>query len=490
MNPFHHFLKIILYAICLMLLVACGTNEQTFTPSPTVIAEVELIETATSPTSTATAVPTETPTLTLTAVPTHTPTSLPTDTPSPTPYPPPSGLIAFHALTNGNREIYVMNADGSHLSQLTNDLGSDAFVTFSPDGSRLAFYSNRSGPGELYVMNLDGSRLIQLTNSLANEAYPDWSPDGEKLAFVLQQEDDNNEIYLLDLTSNDLTRLTDNPALDAIPRWSPDGTKIAFISDRFGSTDIFVMDADGGNLIRLTDDSSIDAVSSWSPDGTQIAFHSGRGDNFDIYVMDADGNNIQRITTHPAPDLYPAWSADGLYFAFTSLRDGNVFDVYVIQVNGQNPERLTHLSDNAEVVRWSPPLPTLTKPFPLPTLMPTSTPVPPTATVNAPSVTTLGCPIASNISYGYSRTNPIQVGGGPFGGGPSKERAVLDALSGPEGQSLTYERTGSLPEGDIILDEYRVTYEGLATPIFLYFDIYNDSPRFVPVGLSCSLSLP
>jgi hypothetical protein len=157
---------------------------------------------------------------------------------------------------------------------------------------------------------------------------------------------------------------------------------------------------------------------------------------------------------------------------------------------GKNPQLLTQFCGFAEVVRWSPLVSLLAEQFPLPTLVPTATPIPPTATAVAPPVSGAGCPYASDATYGYSTSNPIQVGGGPFGGGPARERAFLDALRGPQAQALAYERTGSVPVGDVILDAYRVTYDGLATPILLYFDIYNDTPRLVPVGLSCGSALP
>ena len=68
---------------------------------------------------------------------------------------PDGGRIAFDSLRDGNGEIYVMNADGSGQTRLTDDPGFDGSASWSPDGSRIAFQSFRDGDAnpEIYVMN-------------------------------------------------------------------------------------------------------------------------------------------------------------------------------------------------------------------------------------------------------------------------------------------------------------------------------------------------
>lgn len=66
------------------------------------------------------------------------------------------------------------------------------------------------------------------------------------------------------------------------------------------------------------------------------------------------------------------------------------------------------------------------------------------------------CPVSNDDTYRYTESNPIRVGG-DWLEGPAREIAYLDALSGPNGEAVRYERTGSLPYGDTILDVYSVT---------------------------------
>src|SRR5205085_10953597 len=90
--------------------------------------------------------------------------------------------IAFVTSQDDNREIYVMNADGSAPTRLTNVPGIDEQPSWSPDGSRIAFTSHRDGNAEIYVMNADGSAQTRLTNTAADDRAPPWAPDASHAA--------------------------------------------------------------------------------------------------------------------------------------------------------------------------------------------------------------------------------------------------------------------------------------------------------------------
>jgi hypothetical protein len=92
-------------------------------------------------------------------------------------------------------------------------------------------------------------------------------------------------------------------------------------------------------------------------------------------------------------------------------------------------------------------------------------------------------------TYGYTAGNPVQVGGHREVGNLYQQR-FLNALWGPLGQPIAYERVGSCcpfetQDGEMggLLDVYRITYEGLEDPIHLYLDLYRNGEIRVPVGL-------
>jgi Tol biopolymer transport system component/tetratricopeptide (TPR) repeat protein len=296
--------------------------------------------------------PTFTPTLTPTSTSTFTPTSTPTFTPTPTSTPigGGSGKIAFYSYRDSNGEIYVMNADGSGQTNLTNNTSGDTSPVWSPDGKKIAFYSERDGNGEIYVMNANGSGQTNLSNNGRADYTPAWSADGKKIVFVSER-DRAQEIYVMNADGSGQTNLTNNSRYDTSPVWSPDGKKIAFMSNRdsYYNYEIYVMNADGSEPTNLTNNNRFDGYPVWSPDGKKIAFYSERDRNGEIYVMNADGSGQTNLSNNTSYDTSPVWSPDGKKIAFVSSSNGN-YEIYVMNANGSGKNKLTN---TGKVIYWA-----------------------------------------------------------------------------------------------------------------------------------------
>jgi len=287
---------------------------------------------------------------------------------------PDGSRIAFISSRDGNNEVYVVAADGSGQTRLTNDPCDDDFNAWSPDGSRIAFTSHDLAPATgncgstiIYVVNADGSnvtRLANITNDAAADCPPDhvcpvavavglaWSRDGSSIVFNRILADASYEIYVMNADGSGLTNLTTYPAGGVWPAWSPDGSRIAF--DLLAATGgIAVVAADGSGFTRLTNGPGDDYFGAWSPDGSRIAFNSGRGETSEIYVMAADGSGETNLTNNPREDAGPVWSPDGTRMAFDTYRDGNQ-EIYVMNADGSGQTNLTNsLSPDYSPV-WSP----------------------------------------------------------------------------------------------------------------------------------------
>lgn len=274
--------------------------------------------------------------------------------PTPTPQATPLGggeRIVFDSNRDGNREIFVMNVDGSSLTQLTFGEADNGDPVFSPDNSKILFGSLADGDWELYTMDPDGSNIVQLTHNNNIDWAGKWSPDGSKIVFVSDR-DGNQEIYVMDADGSNQIRLTNNAVIDAFPNWSPDGQTIIFesvVSE--GGRDFFLVNADGSNLRRLMENSDFDRNASFSPDGLRIVFTSNRMSDDEIFVMDSDGSNVIRLTNSPGQDFAPKWSPDGKRITFVSERDGNR-EIYTMNMDGSNQVNLTNHPDDDSFPNW------------------------------------------------------------------------------------------------------------------------------------------
>jgi Bacterial Ig domain/Calx-beta domain/WD40-like Beta Propeller Repeat/Domain of unknown function (DUF4214) len=254
------------------------------------------------------------------------------------------GKIAFTRGSVTAEEIYVMNADGSAQTRVTNNAVRDYFPVISPNGAKIAFESERNGNRDIYVIDPDGTNEQRLTTVPGVDLHPAWSPDGTQIAFSSEQ-NGNRDIYVMNADGSNQRRVTTHPGADLHPVYSLDGTKFLFASERDGDREIFlirsaVTESEFDQPLRLTDNTAFDSFPSWSPDGTKIVFHSRRDGNHEIYVMGVNGENQTNLTRSTTDDIFPNWSPDGTKIIFESLRGGNR-DIYVMDATGNNPTRLT-----------------------------------------------------------------------------------------------------------------------------------------------------
>jgi tol-pal system beta propeller repeat protein TolB len=124
---------------------------------------------------------------------------------------------------SSDAEIFVMDAaTGMNQTNLSNNPAADAGASWSPDGSKIAFDSSRDDDfGEVYVMNADGSDVTRITNSGGN-ANPAWSPDGTKIAFATNR-DGEVQIYVMNTNGSGQIPLTAPPGRNALPHWGTAG---------------------------------------------------------------------------------------------------------------------------------------------------------------------------------------------------------------------------------------------------------------------------
>src|SRR5712664_1513797 len=144
---------------------------------------------------------------------------------------PDGSRIAFVSQRDGNAEIYVMNADGTGSARITNDPQPDGRPVFTPDGQSVVFHSARTaGKQQIWVVNLDGTALTQLTRDSVN-ASPTVSPDGQTIAYVSTRNKDA-DIWLMARDGSNQRQFTRSPQQrESEPHFLRDGT-LAYLVER------------------------------------------------------------------------------------------------------------------------------------------------------------------------------------------------------------------------------------------------------------------
>jgi len=278
--------------------------------------------------------------------------------------------------TNGTRNVWVVNSDGSgasHLTGITANGTSNDFPLWSPDGSKIIFQSARKLDGSdnlsanfitnIWVVNSDGSgsatALTKTTATGTSNESAAWSPDGSKIAFASFRALDGSDavntngtknIWIMKADGSGITPLTKLTAVGTdsdVPSWTPDGSKVVFISGRaldgsdavntFGTANAWLVNADGSGATAVTklSGSAAEGVGTpkASPDGSKIVFVSARAlDGTDalntnktqnIWVANVDGSGatpLTKLTASGAGSALPLWSPGGTQIFFASQR--------------------------------------------------------------------------------------------------------------------------------------------------------------------------
>ena len=196
-------------------------------------------------------------------------------------------------------DIYQANSDGSDLVNLTNADGYDAEGSYSADGSKILFASNREAYArqlsqaeqklfeddssyfmDLYIMNADGSDVEQLTHSPGYDGGPFFSPDNNKVVWRRFNPDGNSaEIWTMDIDGSNQRQLTAEAMVSWGPYYHPSSEYIIYSSNVLGNAnfELFMIDPLGANPpVRVTNTEGTDILPVFSPDGNELAWSTTR----------------------------------------------------------------------------------------------------------------------------------------------------------------------------------------------------------------------
>ena len=199
---------------------------------------------------------------------------------------------------------------------------------------KIVFYSERDGNKEIYTMNDDGSHLRRVTNNPAADLRPLWAPDGQTIAFWRGIHTAKNEtlayVILMDADGSNERALTHDdeaPSLPAPNFFTRDGRELAITRWDFNAltSRLFFIDMQSKEARPLRSVTEI-TEATLSPDGRFIAFEKTPGFEKNIHIVAPDGRGEKPLLPPNAdPDvllnrMYPCWAPDGKRLMFVESR--------------------------------------------------------------------------------------------------------------------------------------------------------------------------
>jgi TolB protein len=276
--------------------------------------------------------------------------------------------LVFQGIREGHAkcdQIFVMNADGTDVKQVSNGKGRTTCGYFLNDDKHVVYGSTMDtmGPGcppdvdrsfgyvwpvyktmDIYKADYRTGEVVQqLTANQGYNAEATVSPDGQTILFTSTRDGDL-ELYTMAVNGTNVKRLTYTPGYDGGAFFSNDGKKIVWRANRprgedltnylnllslglvepvATDMDIYVMNADGTSQRKLTTIGGANFAPYFLPDDSGIIFASntgGTGETFHLYTIKLDGTGLQQITTDGTFNLFPMFSPDGKYLAWESNR--------------------------------------------------------------------------------------------------------------------------------------------------------------------------
>ncbi|MBK7868207.1 MAG: PD40 domain-containing protein [Ignavibacteriales bacterium] len=196
-------------------------------------------------------------------------------------------------------EIFIADANGKNIVQVTKNDSYDAEATVSPKGDKIVFTSLRDGDPELYLMDIDGSNQERITFEKGYDGGAFFSQDGSKLVYRASRPVSEKELQDYDeLVKERLVRP--------------------------GILEIHVMDIETKKVTKVTNFGKASFAPFMHPDGKRIIFCSNANSkdprNFDLYLINSDGTGLEQVTFNETFDGFPMFTADGKHLVFASNR--------------------------------------------------------------------------------------------------------------------------------------------------------------------------
>lgn len=258
-----------------------------------------------------------------------------------------SHIVFVNRRGRNNADLYLCEACGQGVTQLTHDNVATVGPRWSPDGRNIYYTSFVQGYPTVVRLAVGGGRST-LASFCGLNTGAAVSPDGSSVTLILSYQG-NPELYVLALGTGRLRRLTQTRnGVEASPCWSPDGRSIAYVSDITKTPQLYIVDVATKQSRRLTYRGSENVNPDWNAKG-KIVYATKRGGGYQIAVVDPRAGEGSCELVSPAGDYeHPSWAPDSRHIVCSSRSS-----LYILDTLGDPAVRLINIAGNWISPDWS-----------------------------------------------------------------------------------------------------------------------------------------
>jgi len=259
-----------------------------------------------------------------------------------------SRIVFVNRRGRNNADLYVCDADGQGVMQITHDNVAAVGPRWAPNGRDVYYTSFLKGYPAIYRMVASGGERKALASFKGLNTGAAISPDGSRAAIILSYQG-NPELYVISLFGGQLTRLTQTPhGAEASPCWSPDGRSIVYVSDIAKAPQLYIVDVASRQSRRLTYKGAENVNPDWHKKG-RIVYATKRGGGYQIATIDPRVGDGSCEIVSPAGDYeHPSWAPDGRHVVC-----GGHSSLYILDTLGDPAVRLINIAGNWMSPDWS-----------------------------------------------------------------------------------------------------------------------------------------
>lgn len=269
-----------------------------------------------------------------------------------------SSRLVITGTQSGNKELYLLAADGSAPKRFTTDNSVAVEPEWGPNGRIVTYTSYHKHFPDAYRIDIQTNQRTPISDESGLNAGAVLSPDGRYVSLILSMSG-KPELYIKPIPANPRAlvngqpkRITNTrPSAKSSPTWSPDGSQLAFVSDHEGSPQIYIVNRNGTGL-RLITSGNESVEPSWGKNNL-IAYAKRVNRQYVLTVYDPVSNRHRELQLDDADWKEPSWAPNGRHIACNRTANYKS-DIYIVDTILRRTVRLTTGSGNWEAPSWSP----------------------------------------------------------------------------------------------------------------------------------------